>query len=288
MEDKAVNNLILNRLFTRNMFCDLINNKNEEIFTYSVKKYVNSNSIIKSKRELIRDIYEYMTREYRNEYIYKNTLLNKLLLGRHSLNTTSALTEIPIGKSKADFVLINGKGVVYEIKTELDSFDRLESQLNDYYKAFKLVYVVTCESNYKKLDEILAKSNVGICVLTKRNTISTKKEAVEDSSKLDFNTMFKMLRKNEYERIILKHFDALPSTNQFKYYSECYKLVQKIDIYELYLDVLECLKNRTKLDEKEYLEYVPYELRFLIYFSQYKLKDYKNLEVFLNTTVEGC
>ncbi|MBU5889902.1 sce7726 family protein, partial [Vibrio cholerae O1] len=77
----------------------------------------------------------------RNEYFYKNTLLNKLLLGKHSLNTTTAITEIPINKSKADFILINGKAVVYEIKTGLDSFERLESQIEDYFKAFVNVYV---------------------------------------------------------------------------------------------------------------------------------------------------
>lgn len=50
-----------------------------------------------------------MNKNHRNEYFYKNTLLNKLLLGVHKPTTTVALTEIPIAKSKADFVLINGK-----------------------------------------------------------------------------------------------------------------------------------------------------------------------------------
>ena len=82
-------------------------------------------------------------------------MLNKLLLGRHSINTTTALTQIPINKSKADFILINGKAVVYEIKTELDNFERLKNQINDYYKAFSHVCVVTCEEYYKKLIKIL-------------------------------------------------------------------------------------------------------------------------------------
>ena len=90
----------------------------------------------------------------RNEYYYKNTLLNKLLLGIHSVNTTTALTEIPIAKSKADFVLINGKAVVYEIKTELDNFDRLENQINDYYTAFDHVAVVTCKENIQVLKDV--------------------------------------------------------------------------------------------------------------------------------------
>ena len=91
------------------------------------------------------------TLKNRNEYYYKITLLNKLLLGIHSVNTTTALTEFPIAKSKADFVLINGKAVVYEIKTELDNLERLESQISDYYKAFDHVAVVTCIENVENV-----------------------------------------------------------------------------------------------------------------------------------------
>ena len=68
------------------------------------------------------------------------------MLGIHSPRTTPALTEVPIGSSKADFILINGKAVVYEIKTALDNFDRLDGQIEDYYKAFSRTVVVTSES----------------------------------------------------------------------------------------------------------------------------------------------
>lgn len=63
-----------------------------------------------------------MDKEYRNEYFYKNTIFNQLLVQKHDLYNTAALTELPIADSKADFVMINGKGVVYEIKTDLDNF----------------------------------------------------------------------------------------------------------------------------------------------------------------------
>ncbi len=32
--------------------------------------------------------------------------------------------------------MINGEGRVYEIKSDLDNFDRLYDQLRDYYRAF--------------------------------------------------------------------------------------------------------------------------------------------------------
>ena len=62
--------------------------------------------------EAISEIYHFMNYEYRNEYYYKNTILNQLLIKKHDLYNTAALTELPIGDSKADFIMINGRGVV--------------------------------------------------------------------------------------------------------------------------------------------------------------------------------
>ena len=110
----AANNLILNRLFTQNVFQDLINDNNNITYGAVVKRYI-TDTEAKNNGELISKIYGIMSKSYRNEYFYKNTLLNELLIEKHNVSTTTALTQIPIGKSKADFILINGKAVVYEI-----------------------------------------------------------------------------------------------------------------------------------------------------------------------------
>lgn len=138
-----------------------------------VQRYV-SDSADKNNGQLISEIYSYMSRNYRNEYFYQNTSLNKLLLGRHSVNTTTALMQVPVGKSRADFIMINSKAVVYEIKTELDNFDRLQMQLHDYCMAFDHVCMVTSENNFEKACELLEDTAVGIYVLTDKNTLSNK------------------------------------------------------------------------------------------------------------------
>ena len=120
METNKMSNL--NRIFTRNMLRHFIDGKIDNVYSLVVRRYT-SNADQKNNRELISEIYCELKNNYRNEYFYKNTLLNKLLLGVHSVNTTTALTEVAIAKSKADFVLINGKAVVYEIKTELDNLE---------------------------------------------------------------------------------------------------------------------------------------------------------------------
>lgn len=279
------NNLILKRLFSKNMISSLIKDNCNDTFSYAIDRYLNGTKA-KNYNDLFCEFYKLAAKQYRMEYFYKNTLLNKLLLGRHSLRTTTALTEVPIGKSKADFVMINGKGVVYEIKTELDTLERLENQIEDYYKAFKYVCVVTCEEHYEKLKEKLKDTKVGICILTKRNTLSTKKEAEQEDRYLDKKVMFKIMRKNEYEEIIKDVFGYLPQTSQFKYYRECYNLFENIEITTIHENMLKQLKKRYIIDNTEYNK-VPYELKFLIYFSKYKEKDYKKLKKLLETEFRG-
>ena len=72
-------------------------------------------------------------------------------------------------------MLINGKAVVYEIKTELDNLDRLECQIMDYYKAFNHVAVLTYEKNLKNVENIINNLNlpVGLYVLRRTGKIGT-------------------------------------------------------------------------------------------------------------------
>lgn len=276
----STNNLILNRLFTKNTINKWVTQSNVAYLNI-IERFAETSECTLN-RNIISKIYNIMSKSHRNEYIYKNTLLNKLLLGRHSVNTTTALTEVPVEKSKADFILINGKAIVYEIKTELDNLDRLVGQLNDYYKAFENVCVVTSDSNCNRVLSLLQDTNVGVCTLTKRNTISTKKEPITDNSKLDMNTMFKILRKQEYENILLKHCGELPLTKPVEYYKACLKLFKTIEATQAYNYMVMELKKRSSINKKEFKNKVPYELKFLVYFSDYKLNDYLMLEEFLN------
>jgi hypothetical protein len=101
--------------------------------------------------EFLNWIYDYLFNNYRNEYIYKNTIANKILLGKHSLSTSQMLTEFRVGKNKADVVVINGTSKVYEIKSEFDSIRRLENQIASYLQVFDHVNVITSEQQADKL-----------------------------------------------------------------------------------------------------------------------------------------
>ena len=278
----------LNRIFTRNMLRHFIDGKVDNVYYSVIRRYIND-ADKKNNGELISEIYCELKKNYRNEYFYKNTLLNKLLLGVHSVNTTTALTEVAIAKSKADFVLINGKAVVYEIKTELDNLERLSSQIEDYYKAFDRVAVVTYEKNLQQLQKVLDDINkpVGIYILKKNGRLSTIREPQQYTNSLDKETIFKLLRKSEYETIIARQYGYLPDVTQFRYYSACKKMFLQIPLEEAYSFVLKVLKKRMQLKKEEFIK-VPYELKFLVYFMELTYEDYQKLEVFLESQYGGA
>lgn len=267
------NNLILKRFFSKAVLHNLLSGNDEGIFDCVVRRYVVEPKG-KPYGKLISEIYTYMDKEYRTEYYYKNTMLNKLLLKKHNYKKTIVLTELPIGNSKADFIMINGKGTVYEIKTELDNLDRINSQIEDYYKAFSEVVIVTYTDNIEKVLETVPET-VGIMELTKRRALRTVRDSMEVYSKLDYYTIFKILRKYEFEYILAMQGYDLPRVSQFQYYSECFNLIKKIDICVLQKLMLKELKKRMRIETVEFSINVPEELRFLIYFDD-TIFDYKD------------
>lgn len=279
---------ILNSFFSRNTLRQCIETGTDNNYKQVVQKFIKKDKAKKTNLELISDVYQVLVDEYRNEYYYKNTLLNKLLLGVHSINTTTALTELAIANSKADFVMINGKAVVYEIKTELDNLERLENQINDYYKAFDHVAVVTYLDNLTTIERMLDNISkpIGIYVVYKKGIIKTirKPEVYRDS--LDIDVIYKLLRKNEYEEILLKYYGELPQVSEFMYYKYCRDFFLQIPIESLYIDFLKILKRRAVVIKEEY-EKIPYELKFLTYFMKFKTKDYIRLESFLKREFGG-
>lgn len=279
-------NLLLNRVFSRNTLRALLDEEDTSNAYYAaIRRYLESPDGM-TNREMISEIYQKLRDDYRNEYYYKNILLNKLLFKRHNPLTTTALTEIPVSKSKADFIMINGKAVVYEIKTDLDTFDRLDSQLTNYYKAFDNVCVVTSESNFYPLYKKLRNENIGICIITKRGALKTYREPISDTSALSHEVIFKILRKYEYESILMTHYKTLPQVSQFDYYKECKRLFELIDINTAYRFFKIQLKKRCKINI-DLVSSIPDEIKSVVYFSGLKDAEFNTLNNFLEKKFGG-
>ena len=242
-----------------------------KLFDNVVKRYVQK---IEGKTyyELIDEVYAHISKEYRTEYFYKNTLLNEMLFRSRDYKSTVALTELPVGKAKADFITINGGAVVYEIKTELDNLDRLQCQIREYYKAFTEVVIVT-HSGYIGKVVNLVPAYVGIIELTKWHELKTVREAAAHADELDAATIFKLLRKKEFESILLRSGRALPAVNQFIYYRQCFDLLQQMPIEVFQEEMQKELKKRVKTNQVEFCLSTPKSLRFLTYFDNHLSKE---------------
>jgi len=174
------------------------------------------------------DLYVLLKENYPNEYIYKNEFLLSLLKKEYKTPHTF-LQEVRIGKNIADMVVINGKSIAYEIKTEFDSFVRLEAQLTSYLKVFDKVFMVISENHLEKLERLLDErySCVGIYIL-KNNKLKLYKKATDN---LDVDTKYykEIINPSELAKngISFEELELLPYKESSKIFRDILKKREK-------------------------------------------------------------
>lgn len=224
-----------------------------------------------------------MWENYRAEYVYKNAIARKILLGCHSLQTTKFLTEFRVEQCKADVVLINGTSTVYEIKTELDSLDRLQSQLLSYCRVFDHVYVATHDSFAKKLEEVVD-DRVGIIVLSDNYSFRKIKKAVSNKHAVVQTAIFDSLRREEYMRILRDAKFEIPNVPNTQIYSVCKKLFSQLDPITAHDGMVKVLHEREPSEAlKALVENGPDSLKAVLLSTGLSDKQVNNLSDYLYT-----
>ena len=282
-------NRTLSRIFTNPTFKNIVKSGEGESVSEQLKKYQSLLSVEDadvSIKDVLQKAYVYLSRNYRNEYIYKNTIANKILLGRHNLNTATLLSEFKVGGSIADLLLLNGTSTVYEIKTELDSPDKLKKQIDDYKKAFARIYLVTHHTLTDRYLQLIEDSAVGLLSLSGRFQLTTVKEAETNYQDLDNSVMMRCLRKGEYSSIIRAYYGTIPPVSNIRYFTACLELAMAIDPVIFHALLLNELKKRMPA-EKECLqsELLPPELKHICLCLNPTKFEYDNLFQFLNMPV---
>jgi hypothetical protein len=275
----------LAQIFSASNFRRFVKNNDTSSFDYKINKHITSSSQ-NSYSNVVSFLYKELESRYRSEYFYKNALLTKKLLGCHSLNTTTVLDEFKINSSIADFVLLNGEVKLFEIKTDLDSFDKLEKQISDYQKFANKVYVVVGNKHSEKLANQYSNSPIGVIEFTTKNTLRTIKEASSDTSKFEHETIFKTLRKQEYSEIIIDYFNIVLDVPNTKIFKASLEIIKTIDI-ELFqkLAFNKLKERRLKCPALLESDSTPNELKHICYTLNLSEGEYSNLHHFLNQTV---
>ncbi len=287
-ETKQIENLrSLSQIFSNSNFRKIIR-KNDYIQTiYSLQKHSNIDPNLKNK-EALNLVYKNLLKNYKNEYIYKNILINRLLLKKYSLSTTVSFNEFKIGDSISDFILLNGEARVYEIKTELDTLDKIEKQILDYKKFGNKIFIVAHKYHLPKLIKLYENSEIGLIELTNNNSLKEIKSA-GDNFDLDTEVLFKSLRKKEYLEIISGYFHSVPNVPNTLIFRECLELAKKIPIIEFQNLVIQVLKKRNISNPELLLnENIPESLKHICYNLNLTSKEYSELNTFLNLKINQC
>ncbi|MCD7975823.1 MAG: sce7726 family protein [Tannerellaceae bacterium] len=226
--------------------------------------------------DYITYIYKQLQQNYRCEYIYKNTVINQLLLKKYGTKDTLVVNEFKVGNSVADLVLFNGTSKAFEIKTELDSARRLENQLCHYTRLFKECYIVTHENLLDKYSAI--PENIGILVIKScKNGIKLEeiRPALANNC-LDASMLMRSIRTSEYKNIVKAYYRALPAMNSFNMFETCYGMIRRIPEDELHgLFVSELKKRRSNTKN---LRSFHKEIRQLCLSMNLSLSEYQQLE----------
>jgi hypothetical protein len=212
--------------------------------------------------------------DYRSEYFYKSTLVEKIVRGTHSPNTMAVYSEFKIGLSRADLVLVNGDAVVYEIKTEMDDLTKAEKQVSEYFSCFKKIVFVVGE---KHIDAVLASLpwQVGVSSISARRRVKVVREAVGRSDLLNARSLFSCMHRVEYEKLLddfsMPHFDRSS-------YGKILEFVDAMPIDDLHAHFVKILRQR-KLSVKRVkdMRLLPPSLWAAAYSHKLKVSEWNGL-----------
>lgn len=286
---KAYNISALSRLFSSSVIKELARRGQSPLF----HRLINEAGFLfpKNSRLKVRDVFDeafsiLKQKQNRNEYIYKSALTQNILLGRHSLNTASILSEFRVENCKADVVILNGTGTVYEIKSERDSLSRLDKQISAYRKVFAKVFVIAGENHIESVWDSVP-SDVGIKVLSSGYNISEIRDAKDISERTEPSVIFDSIRINE-ARLILAglgiEYPDLPNTEQYGVYKEAFSKLSPSIAHRGMVKVLKKTRNLSSL--KQVVDEMPTSLRSAVLTTSLRKSDRLRLIDAVRTPIE--
>lgn len=233
-------------------------------------------------------IFQLLLKYHRNEYIYKNAIANRILLGRHSLNSSFMLTEFRVLNCKADCIVLNGTSNVYEIKSAFDTMVRLSRQIDAYQKIFDRVHVITSpeqlEPVMKQVDE-----SVGVMVLNSRNRISTVREGLSNKAHTVPAAIFDSLRQSEYLKILRGYLGFRPDAPNTRIYKMSKDLFCKLPPHIAHDAMVQVLKDRGNCHSlKQFILQVPFSLKAACIACRLTGKEQKSFIDLLHSSAKGC
>lgn len=234
-------------IISNTTFKKVVKESNCDFFYKKANRYKDFGLEIEPEKnsDFIMQMYSILVESYRSEYLYKNVITDKLTSDKKYLKDANAiLNEFKIGKSIADLVFINGKNRVYEIKTELDSPERLKSQVEDYRKMFSEVFIVTHYTLQDKYLKFIKDDPTGLVILNSNLELSVIKEPTVEKTFLDVETIFRTLRRDELLNVIATLTGESPNVPNTLLMERCLDMISLIEKEVIQKVVLSEMKKR--------------------------------------------
>ena len=198
---------------------------------------------------------------FRDDYVYRAAITEKILLGRHNLNTATLLNEVRAGSCKADVVVLNGTSTAYEIKSERDSLARLKNQLENYRQVFATVNVVVSKSHLSEVLQIAAE-DVGVITLSERYRFQTERAPQDHPERVDPTMILDILRLNEATTILSLLGQEIPNVPNTKIRSELHRIFAKLEPAAVHKEMVNTLKvTRSQASLASFVSSVPASVR---------------------------
>lgn len=152
-------------------------------------------------KQLWANIYEQVFDNSRYEYIYKNEVL-KLFYNDIMREQKALLNEVELYSADTlhnvlDLLLISNEGMhAIEIKSDFDTFQRLDNQLPMYCNLFQYVSVFVSEHKVKQLEQYIDNigfTNVGIISLADKR-VETIREPQSNEDRIDKGLLLDNIR----------------------------------------------------------------------------------------------
>ncbi|MCM1012319.1 sce7726 family protein [Brevibacterium sp. XM4083] len=198
---------------------------------------------------------------FRDDYVYRTAITEKIVLGRHNLNTATLLNEVRAGSCKADVVILNGTSTAYEIKSERDSLSRLQNQIFNYRQVFATVNVVVSKSH---LSEVLKATpeDVGVITLSERFRFQTSREAQSRAERIVPRMALEVLRVDEAAAVLTRLGLEVPGVPNTQIRSELDRIFAELDPTAVHEELVKTLRaSRSQANLASFIDSIPASIR---------------------------
>lgn len=246
--------------FSRRVFSDILNYSDFSHIDWIYSTYDSSNLSLNTYIDYIEYMYKSISKSYRCEYVFKNEIINQLLLKKYGTKNTIVFNEFKVGNSIVDFAMMNGESKAFEIKTDLDSPRRLRKQMEDYKLIFNKSYIVVTSANREFYKNVIG-PEIGIIelVFSRGKLVLSEYRAAQSRNCIDTDVLMRCLRTQEYENIIYSYYNFLPKVSNYDMFNACAEAIRNIpsiQLNELFLNEIKKRKTVTP-----FLTEVPKEIR---------------------------